>query len=126
MIHEEAHPDATIIWGAAFDPTLVDEIKVTIIATGFIDNAGKSNDGTTKKVASQAPVVPETPKIETKPQPVVEPVVEKELVVEEPVVEEPVTPTKPSLNDDLKKADDVLAFMNQYYDDFTFLTKSKK
>jgi cell division protein FtsZ len=34
-IHEEAHPDANIIWGATFDPTLEDEIRVTIIATGF-------------------------------------------------------------------------------------------
>ncbi len=35
MITEEAHPDANIIWGAAFDPTLEDEMRVTIIATGF-------------------------------------------------------------------------------------------
>ena len=41
MIYEEAHPDANIIWGAAFDPNLEDEMRVTIIATGF-DNV-KSN-----------------------------------------------------------------------------------
>ena len=35
MIHEEAHPDANIIWGANFDPTLEDEMRITIIATGF-------------------------------------------------------------------------------------------
>ncbi len=35
MITEEAHPEATIIWGATFDPTLEDEMRVTIIATGF-------------------------------------------------------------------------------------------
>ena len=35
MIAEQAHPDATIIWGAAFDPALEDEMRVTIIATGF-------------------------------------------------------------------------------------------
>ena len=40
MIAEEAHPDANIIWGAAFDPSLEDEMKVTIIATGF-DSAKK-------------------------------------------------------------------------------------
>lgn len=38
MIHEEAHPNANIIWGATFDPTMQDEMRVTIIATGF-DNA---------------------------------------------------------------------------------------
>ena len=35
LIAEEAHPDANIIWGAAFDPSLEDEMRVTIIATGF-------------------------------------------------------------------------------------------
>ncbi|MBE6598672.1 MAG: cell division protein FtsZ [Ruminococcaceae bacterium] len=35
MVSSEAHEDATVIWGAAFDTTLEDTIKVTIIATGF-------------------------------------------------------------------------------------------
>ncbi|MFA5561095.1 MAG: cell division protein FtsZ [Eubacteriales bacterium] len=35
LIQEESHPEANIIWGAAFDPTLQDEMRVTIIATGF-------------------------------------------------------------------------------------------
>ncbi len=35
MIAEAAHPDANIIWGAAFDDTLQDEMKLTLIATGF-------------------------------------------------------------------------------------------
>lgn len=35
MIAEQAHPDANIIWGAAFDPSLDDEMRITIIATGF-------------------------------------------------------------------------------------------
>ena len=35
MIQQEAHPDAQIIWGAAFDSNLEDEMKVTVIATGF-------------------------------------------------------------------------------------------
>ncbi|MCI8554766.1 MAG: cell division protein FtsZ [Clostridiales bacterium] len=35
IISRAAHPDATIIWGAAFDDTMEDEICVTVIATGF-------------------------------------------------------------------------------------------
>ena len=35
MVHDEAHPDANIIWGTALDPTLQDEMRITIIATGF-------------------------------------------------------------------------------------------
>ncbi len=35
MVREAAHEDANIIFGAAFDPALEDEIRVTVIATGF-------------------------------------------------------------------------------------------
>ena len=35
MITKAAHPDANIIWGAAFDENLDDEMKITVIATGF-------------------------------------------------------------------------------------------
>lgn len=35
LISEEANPDANIIWGVAFDPDMEDEMKITIIATGF-------------------------------------------------------------------------------------------
>lgn len=42
MITNAAHPDATIIWGAAFDDNMQDEMKITVIATGF------SSDGVEK------------------------------------------------------------------------------
>ena len=35
LVQEAAHPDANIIFGATFDETLDDEIRVTVIATGF-------------------------------------------------------------------------------------------
>ena len=35
MIANEASPDANVIWGVAFDNELEDEMKITIIATGF-------------------------------------------------------------------------------------------
>ncbi len=35
MIQEEAHEDANIIFGAVIDDKLGDEIRVTVIATGF-------------------------------------------------------------------------------------------
>jgi cell division protein FtsZ len=35
LIQEEAHEDATIIFGAVFDESLGDEVRVTVIATGF-------------------------------------------------------------------------------------------
>jgi len=50
MITQEAHPDATIIWGANIDESLNDEMRITVIAAGFNDD---------KKVASAD--VEETP-----------------------------------------------------------------
>ncbi len=41
MIANEASPDANIIWGVAFDEELDDEMRITILATGFNK---KSND----------------------------------------------------------------------------------
>lgn len=48
MIHEEAHPDANIIWGATFDPTMEDEMRVTVIATGFDSASGPSEEKKTE------------------------------------------------------------------------------
>ena len=35
LVQAAAHPEANIIFGAAFDDTLEDELRVTVIATGF-------------------------------------------------------------------------------------------
>ncbi len=67
IIAQEAHPEANIIWGVAFDPELEDEMRITIIATGFEkkpEDANrntstiKKNDAFTRKAAEekQAPV----------------------------------------------------------------------
>ena len=134
MIHEEAHPDATIIWGAAFDPALVDEIKVTIIATGFIDSNGKASETVKKTV--EAPVVTTTtttPEVTVQPvvnvQPTVAPVVTPTVAptIEEPKVEPTVvvSPAKTTLEENLKKADDMISLMDRYNEDFVFITKKK-
>ena len=44
LVQEAAHPDANIIFGATFDDSLQDEIRVTVIATGFEESpAGADN-----------------------------------------------------------------------------------
>ncbi len=53
MVRDEAHPDANIIFGLAIDPNLQDEIRVTVIATGF-DSAPKSMQPSTEQVAAKA------------------------------------------------------------------------
>ena len=47
IITNEAHPDATIIWGAVFDNTLEDTINITVIATGF-DTANEEHNAAAK------------------------------------------------------------------------------
>ncbi len=54
LITDEAHPEATIIWGAVIDDKLEDEIRVTVIATGFdktSDNADSQSNPTPKPAA---------------------------------------------------------------------------
>ena len=55
LVQEAAHPDANIIFGATFDDSLQDEIRVTVIATGFEENAGAEKAA--DKPAAAAPAV---------------------------------------------------------------------
>ncbi|MCL2884709.1 MAG: cell division protein FtsZ [Oscillospiraceae bacterium] len=60
MISRAAHPDATIIWGAAFDDTLNDELRVTVIATGFAaDGVQRAPAGAAAPGAPAAPAAQE-------------------------------------------------------------------
>ena len=43
LVQDAVHPDAITIFGATFDPSLEDEIRVTVIATGF-DEKPKAAD----------------------------------------------------------------------------------
>ena len=64
MVKEAAHPDALFIFGAAFDEEMEDELKVTVIATGFDEKADGTPVVTPTAAATAvttAPVVPEEP-----------------------------------------------------------------
>ena len=63
LVQEAAHPDANIIFGATFDESMQDEIRVTVIATGFEENV---NAPAQEKAAAAAPVRPVT--VKDKPQ----------------------------------------------------------
>ena len=43
LVAEQADEDANIIWGAAIDPNMEDEMNVTVIATGFTDDGSFAN-----------------------------------------------------------------------------------
>ena len=51
LVQQAVHPDALTIFGATFDETLDDEIRVTVIATGFAD----VHDGQDKPSAAEQP-----------------------------------------------------------------------
>ncbi len=51
LITDEAAEDATVIFGAAFDPSMEDTMKVTIIATGF-ENKNEGDSAFNKKAES--------------------------------------------------------------------------
>ncbi len=61
LVQEAAHPDANIIFGATFDPTMQDEIRVTVIATGFEDAKPAEDKPEEKKPAAQTPIIPVRP-----------------------------------------------------------------
>jgi len=87
LVQEAAHPDANIIFGATFDPSMEDEIRVTVIATGFDENAPTS----AATAVSAAPVRPVA--VREKPQGLFTGAVEKAAA---PVNPAPITPAAPA------------------------------
>ena len=84
LITNSAHPDANIIWGAAFDESMKDEMCITVIATGF-EAGGDAADVPVAAVAGhetaqqytftseKAPVQQVAPAVPAQPEPVAAP-----------------------------------------------------
>ena len=74
MISNQCNPDASVIWGVAFDPNLEDEMRITIIAAGFDEDRktkadelaeeAKRKAEEAKAAAAPAPAPVEEPKKE--------------------------------------------------------------
>ena len=64
LVQEAAHPDANIIFGASFDESMQDEIRVTVIATGFDAGAGKMKNPDRIPVIQPKPAAVEEAPIE--------------------------------------------------------------
>ena len=67
LVQEAAHPDANIIFGASFDNDMQDEIRVTVIATGFEESAAPAPKqsvfkSSVPKSEPAAPIIPELSK----------------------------------------------------------------
>ena len=72
LVQEAAHPEANIIFGASFDPSMEDEIRVTVIATGFDENAAAAAPAAGAAAAPVRPVA-----VGSKPQGLFSAAVEK-------------------------------------------------
>ena len=74
IVMEAANPDANIIFGAAFDDQLEDEMRVTVIATGFDDKKNQQpQQPAPQQTAPQQPQqpapqqpIPQQPEAETR------------------------------------------------------------
>ena len=84
-VQEAAHPEANIIFGATFDESLEDEIRVTVIATGFDENQTIPfpHQQQAEPAPTPGPAEPAGPSVEPEPEP-------------EPVFES----SKPAVNDE--------------------------
>ncbi len=68
LITNAAHPDANIIWGTAFDEKLSDEMRITVVATGFEHPANPARSAAKMPGFGQMPVTFHEDPIRTQPQ----------------------------------------------------------
>ena len=54
LVQQAVHPEALTIFGATFDETLDDEMRVTVIATGFAEGEGKCKAAAPTPVSAEA------------------------------------------------------------------------
>ena len=78
FIEEQGHEDAVIIWGASINPSLGDEILITVIATGFDNQPSVSTKSPAQEITEE---VAETPIAEEQILDVKEEEVEQERMV---------------------------------------------
>ncbi|MBR2808347.1 MAG: cell division protein FtsZ [Oscillospiraceae bacterium] len=105
LVQEAAHPDANIIFGASFDESMQDEIRVTVIATGFEQGSAKKAAKAAAAPAAEAaapapaPAAPQAPSV----PPVFQPASGMKPVVPNAA---PVTPAPAKENEPEEPAED--------------------
>ncbi len=105
IIAQEANPEANIIWGVTFDNELDDEMRITIVATGF-EKKPEDENRVIKKVETN-PESPFKKEVPAKTAPVSSAVTEKPVSKAAPVAQQPVKKTvKPSPKPESKAEDD--------------------
>ena len=96
FIEEQGHEDAVIIWGASINPSLGDEILITVIATGFDNQPSVSTKSPAEEISEE--VVERPIAEEQKPE-----VEEVEVEPERTAIAEPSEPTVASVVEEQKE-----------------------
>jgi cell division protein FtsZ len=99
LITEAAHEDAEIIFGAVIDPDMGDEVRVTVIATGFSDPdmQRKAPDSMLRMQEFLNPAPPATtPRIEMPPMSSFQQYVSQQVPTQPAAVAAPVAPSQPA------------------------------
>ncbi len=96
FIEEQGHEDAVIIWGASINPSLGDEILITVIATGFDNQPSVSTKIPAEEITEE--VVERPIAEEQKPE-----VEEVKVEPERTVISEPLEPTVASVVEEQKE-----------------------
>ena len=75
FIEEQGHEDAVIIWGASINPSLGDEILITVIATGFDNQPSVSTKNPAQEIieeVAEPPIIeeqiPDVKEVEVQPK----------------------------------------------------------
>ena len=71
LVQDAVHPDAVTIFGATFDESLEDEIRVTVIATGFAENKPEESQPGAQTTAQPAQASQPAAAQQPAPQPAV-------------------------------------------------------
>ena len=96
FIEEQGHEDAVIIWGASINPSLGDEILITVIATGFDNQPSVSTKSPAEEITEE--VIERPIAEEQKPE-----VEEVEVEPERTAIAEPSEPTVASVVEEQKE-----------------------
>ena len=84
IIHDAAHEEANIIFGAVVDPSMEGQVKITVIATGFEDEAGAHRGHGAAETPVDLQSYESWRQPETTADPVAAPTVERRPVLELP------------------------------------------
>ncbi len=108
LIAQEAHPDATVIWGASFDDELEDTMKVTLIATGFEKDKETVPSVKAVRTASAKPEQQKSADAKSAGSAYNQPVAEQRIPRRELPLQQPAAPASQPVAQPIEEMDDLI------------------